>query len=588
MSITQAISGIGDSGGGGGGSGASGSGSANQVTYWTGPSSVSGNTHFLFDPSTSGFAVGADAILGVAASVSRQTDFSSTITDAATDSIFGNYTKYTYTPTADVSNTVVAGFEYVFSIPSSNTKNITSFGTSCLEALWYNEGSGNVQNGFALFAAAEHRGTGAVTSELGAIYFNSQCNSLGGITGTAFKDGNFGCAGQSGAAAGNIKRDYTFYAESPSHTGTMDQHRGLYMEDQEFGTESWAIQTTGGKVEFGAPSGKNSLIYMQDSDVAHGITSLVPTDIYGAITSISATAGGLGVLGISDTDAIGLSGFGYIGTTSPSNTTASIQFKGGKKNGANLQDLGTGDVLFSLINNSATSSPNLWVLGGGSIGVRTQFPSARLDISSATSDSSASSFRVTDSGDGTAITVIRNDKRIGIGTSTLNSTAEIASKVASSDVTKLTTFTSAAHTGITASTEANWFDVNLGQTHTWATGNVTTQRGCVIRSETIAAAGASTFTNAATFAITGAPSAGSNVTITNPYSVWVQGGTSRFDGMIDLSGVGSTGAILKATATSDTPAVSFSAIGTFIPTTAPAGYLEINIAGNARFIPFWA
>ena len=39
-----------------------------------------------------------------------------------------------------------------------------------------------------------------------------------------------------------------------------------------------------------------------------------------------------------------------------------------------------------------------------------------------------------------------------------------------------------------------------------------------------------TFTNAATFFVGGAPAPGTNATITNPYSVWVANGNSRFDG----------------------------------------------------------
>ena len=564
-----------------------GGGAANEVAYFSAPDTLSGDSRFRFDPTTGCFALGADAILGTSAGVSRNFDYSTTITDAVTDLIFGYYSKITYSPSGNISNTGIVGHEISFEIPSSNSHSITTFSSGGMEVYWTNSGSGNVSHGFALQAFAENRGSGAITSELGAFYFNSQSNGTGGVTGSAFKDGNFGCAGQSGSAQGTVARDYTFYAETPGHTGTMDVHCGLYMEDQEFGTQSWAIQTTGGKWQCGAPSGKDSLIYLQDSDVAHGITSIVPTDVYGAFTSISPTAGGLGLLGISDSDSIALSGFGYFGTTSPSNTTAAIQFKGGKRSGTNLQDLGATDVLFSIINNSLTSSPNLWITGGGSIYVRQQFGNARLDIASSSSDSSASSLRVTDSGDGSAMFIVRNDKRTGFGTSTLNSTGEFLSKTASSGITKIATFTGAAHTGITSTTEANWFDVAPNQTHTWTAGDVTTQRAAVFRAETIAASGASIFTNAATLALTGAPTAGSNVIITNPFAFWVQSGSSRFDGLIDVSGIAASSAALKAVATSDTPSVAFTGGGN-APNFAPAGYLKINVGGNSRYIPFWS
>ena len=45
--------------------------------------------------------------------------------------------------------------------------------------------------------------------------------------------------------------------------------------------------------------------------------------------------------------------------------------------------------------------------------------------------------------------------------------------------------------------------------------------------------GASTVTNAATLAISGAPVAGTNATITNPYALWVESGLSQFNGRIN-------------------------------------------------------
>lgn len=55
----------------------------------------------------------------------------------------------------------------------------------------------------------------------------------------------------------------------------------------------------------------------------------------------------------------------------------------------------------------------------------------------------------------------------------------------------------------------------------------------------IAGGGTESITTAATVAIEGAPS-GSNITITNPYSLWVQAGTSRFDGTISAAGGGTS------------------------------------------------
>jgi hypothetical protein len=90
-----------------------------------------------------------------------------------------------------------------------------------------------------------------------------------------------------------------------------------------------------------------------------------------------------------------------------------------------------------------------------------------------------------------------------------------------------------ADTALTASTEC--IGMQLGGntsaatvTRQWATGALTTQRETVFVRPTYAFVGASTLTNAATVAITGAPAAGTNATITNALALWVQAGESSF------------------------------------------------------------
>jgi hypothetical protein len=95
---------------------------------------------------------------------------------------------------------------------------------------------------------------------------------------------------------------------------------------------------------------------------------------------------------------------------------------------------------------------------------------------------------------------------------------------------------SGAHTNLTASTEISSVDFDLSATQQWATGALATQRSMIVRAPTIAFVGASTVTDAATVAITGAPIAGANATITNAYALWVDAGSSRFDGNVDASG----------------------------------------------------
>lgn len=86
------------------------------------------------------------------------------------------------------------------------------------------------------------------------------------------------------------------------------------------------------------------------------------------------------------------------------------------------------------------------------------------------------------------------------------------------------TLTGAAHTALTASTErfdAQW---NSARTVQWATGALALQRFHVWQAPTVAFVAASTVTDTATVALTGAPVAGTNATLTNTHGLLVQAG----------------------------------------------------------------
>ena len=114
-------------------------------------------------------------------------------------------------------------------------------------------------------------------------------------------------------------------------------------------------------------------------------------------------------------------------------------------------------------------------------------------------------------------------------------TAVITPAVMTSGVQSVLTVTGVADTGQTASTEKVDVNFDFNRTVQWATGALTTQRAFVVRAPTYAFVGASTITNAATVAISGAPIAGTNATLTNTVALWVQSGTSRFDGVALIS-----------------------------------------------------
>lgn len=92
-------------------------------------------------------------------------------------------------------------------------------------------------------------------------------------------------------------------------------------------------------------------------------------------------------------------------------------------------------------------------------------------------------------------------------------------------------FTPANNTGMTAATEQSTYKF-FAATQTWNTGGITNQREIFIDQPTYAFAGGSTITNAANLYIKGAPIAGTNATLTNRYSLWIDDDAARFDGRV--------------------------------------------------------
>lgn len=119
-----------------------------------------------------------------------------------------------------------------------------------------------------------------------------------------------------------------------------------------------------------------------------------------------------------------------------------------------------------------------------------------------------------------------------VGTAVAAGVTVSTTGVATSGNRTLLTVTAAADTAQTASTEKIDVDFALARTLQFATGAKATQRAFVVRNPTYSAVGATTITNAATVAIVDAPTAGTNVTLTNAYALWVQAGNVRFAGTV--------------------------------------------------------
>jgi hypothetical protein len=131
--------------------------------------------------------------------------------------------------------------------------------------------------------------------------------------------------------------------------------------------------------------------------------------------------------------------------------------------------------------------------------------------------------------------------------------------------------------------------IGLARTVSFVAGNIATMRAVLIDPPTYAFATGSTITTAATLAISGAPGAGANATITNPLALWVQAGAAQFDGGVRTFGLTGTGALVALSISQAANNVStggtakgIAAGFTFAPTSGTAGFnaLEVTYTVN--------
>lgn len=106
----------------------------------------------------------------------------------------------------------------------------------------------------------------------------------------------------------------------------------------------------------------------------------------------------------------------------------------------------------------------------------------------------------------------------------------------------------AAHTAFPTPTDFKVVDFQLGQTIQFATGNFSDAfKALKITHSILAATGSTTITRPATVYINNAPQQGTNVTLSDPCALLVEGGKTRFDG--DLFHNGSNMGFFAATPT---------------------------------------
>lgn len=116
---------------------------------------------------------------------------------------------------------------------------------------------------------------------------------------------------------------------------------------------------------------QSKLITLNDSAVAHGMTDVIRTNVFGQIAALSGTAGGVDITALSDSDASAVRLRGVIGSSDPTDSTPAILLRGEKKNSTDTQALGNAETVLQVTNKTTDL---LTVLGDGKTGIGTANP----------------------------------------------------------------------------------------------------------------------------------------------------------------------------------------------------------------------
>ena len=122
--------------------------------------------------------------------------------------------------------------------------------------------------------------------------------------------------------------------ELDDDSGAAENSPHVIAPDTNPGNKRWILQD----------DTSNILETLTNANVAHGMTSIAATNVFGQFTIINSTQGGLDVYGLTDADQDGaLRLTGIIGSIDPTDTYSALILRGGKKSGTTWQALGAAE-----------------------------------------------------------------------------------------------------------------------------------------------------------------------------------------------------------------------------------------------------
>ena len=163
----------------------------------------------------------------------------------------------------------------------------------------------------------------------------------GGIPGTWTSGINF----EAGAGSGSMTRYINFTATG---SAPVFKHELLSLNADGTATFSGMVE-----IDF---SVSGAGLRFKDTGVAHGITDVLPTDIYGQFAEFTAGSGGLILRGVTESlNVTGISLYGYrAGTAVGTTTTSAIFMRGFEKSGTGVTAIPDGGRIFQIDNNVST------------------------------------------------------------------------------------------------------------------------------------------------------------------------------------------------------------------------------------------
>lgn len=214
-----------------------GSGVSQQIAFFNGVSSVSGDTSFRWDTVNKRLAVGSDASLTTAGHL---WDFSQTITDFSATAVWNPFwSAMTLNPLAAVTNYNHAFFST--QVQAGNTQTFARL--QGFEATVQHNGNGNITGQLTnLEINSVTNGSGITTLQAGAVITTI---TGGSATGTIIRNEGLRLQVGGASASGTITTNVNLYIKANDTLGTISNNFGIMMDDMTFGTFSRAIELIG-------------------------------------------------------------------------------------------------------------------------------------------------------------------------------------------------------------------------------------------------------------------------------------------------------------------------------------------------------